>query len=345
MGIFAKTNKKGKKIWYIDYYVEGRRVRERIGEIKTQAKAALAKRMGDIVTGKYELKKAAKSPRFDRFCDDYLEWAKLNKKSWQRDNYSILELKKYFGAKRLSEISVWAIESYKQKRMHTRNRRGSFPAPATVNRELACLKKMFSLAAKWDKTTGNPVKSVALMREREAGRRLTALEKHQLINACNSHLRPIVIFALNTGKRLSEILNLRWSDVNFDTWHITIRESKSGDSWTIPVNSVVQELLQSLPKSPEWVFPNRKGGRLKSIKDGWYAAVKRSKISHCRFHDLRHTWASEMGEHTDLKTLMKLGGWKTADIPMRYIHPTVSYERDALEKLAEKNSQAKREKY
>jgi integrase len=112
------------------------------------------------------------------------------------------------------------------------------------------------------------------------------------------------------------------------------------------VNSTVRKLLEGLPQRSEWVFSHNNGGQIKSIKDAWNNAVKRAGIGHCRFHDLRHTWASEMGEHTDLRTLMDLGGWKTAEIPMRYVHPVEDHKRDCLERLAQRNSHnsLKREK-
>lgn len=166
MGVFSKISSDGKKIWYIDYYVDGLRKREKIGESKTQAKAVLAKRKGEIVSGKFKLKDAIKTPSFDKFAHDYLEWAKLNKKSWERDQDSIGHLARHFGAKRLSEIHTWHVEKYKRERMREVSKKtGKTPSPATVNRELACLKKMLSLAVRWDKALKNPAKSVELIRE------------------------------------------------------------------------------------------------------------------------------------------------------------------------------------
>ena len=247
MGLYSRKSKDGKSIWYIDFYFEGRRVRERIGESKTQAKAVLAKRKGEIVSGKYQLIQNQKTPRFDLFCNDYFAWAKLNKKSWKRDRSSLKNLKNYFGGRRLAEITTWDVEQYKQMRVTDVGKRSAHPASATINRELACLKKMYSLAIKWGKAFQNPAKSVSLLKESAAGRRLSHAEQDALINACNDTLRPLVIFALNTGKRLGEILNLQWNDVNTKLWQITIRESKSGDSWIVPVNSTVQSLILELP--------------------------------------------------------------------------------------------------
>jgi integrase len=339
LGVYSRTTKGGKVLWYIDYYVAGHRVRERVSESKTQAKAVLTKRKGEIVSGTFHLNDARKTPRFEQFAVEYLTWARQHKRSWWRDEHSLKHLKAFFGARRLSEITTWLVERYKQERLTANGKNGKTPANATVNRELACLKRMYSLAIKWGKATVHPAKPIELLREKEAGRRLTAEEKKKLLAACAEELQPIVRLAMQTGRRRSELLNLSWSDVNLETGTMTLRETKTSDSETIPVNSEVRRLLLQLPRLSQWVFSTPNGSKVKSIRTAFENAVARSGIGHCRFHDLRHTWASEMGEHTDLKTLMKLGGWKRPDVPMRYVHPAEAHERECLEKLAQKQSQ------
>ncbi len=66
--VYPRMSKNGKVLWYIDYYVDGHRVRERVGESKTQAKAVLTKRKGEIVSGAFQLNNARKTPHFDQFA-------------------------------------------------------------------------------------------------------------------------------------------------------------------------------------------------------------------------------------------------------------------------------------
>lgn len=338
LGVYSRKKQDGSVLWYIDFYVDGKRVRERVGESKTQAKAVLQKRKGEVVTGRFQLKDTRKTPLLSEFANDYIAWAKQHKRSWSRDEHSLKHLLKRLGTRRLAEIGTWEVETYKRERLSEKSKqqRDKLVAPATVNRELSCLKRMYSLAIKWGKITDNPAKNVQKMREHEGGRRLTTEEKERLLRACSEELRPFVLMAMQTGRRLSELLNLKWSEVAPDFKGIKILAPKNGETQVIPVSSLVQRLLSELPRRSEWVFSSGKGGQVKSFRTAWENAVARAKLGRCRFHDLRHTWASEMGEHTDLRTLMMLGGWKRIEMPMRYVHPNSTHAFACLEKLAEK---------
>ena len=143
MGIF----KKGKN-WYIDYYDQNkRRRREMIDPNKRQAEIVLQKRKVQVAENKFlDIKKVEKI-KFKEFAKMYLEvYAKLNKRSWTRDETSINNLNKFFGEKYLHEITTIDIEKYK------RNRKEKVTG-STVNRELACLRIMFNKAIEWGKFT------------------------------------------------------------------------------------------------------------------------------------------------------------------------------------------------
>jgi hypothetical protein len=98
LGVYPRILKNGKVLWHIDYYVEGHRVRERVGESKTQTKAVLAKRKGEIVSGMFQLNNARKTPHFDEFASEYLTWAKQHKRSWWRDEHLLKHLKAFVGS-------------------------------------------------------------------------------------------------------------------------------------------------------------------------------------------------------------------------------------------------------
>ncbi len=100
--------------YWIDYWTDGRRVRESTHTInKRAAVRCLASRYGDVVQGKFNLEKVKRSPLFRDFAEAYLEWAKEHKKSWERDWYSIKQLIPIFGNRRLSTINPFLIEGYK----------------------------------------------------------------------------------------------------------------------------------------------------------------------------------------------------------------------------------------
>ncbi len=322
MAVFKKN-----KIWYIDYYYQGRRIREAIGESKKLAEKALVIRKAEIVQGKFEIQSIEPSIAFDELATMYIEYAKINKKSWKRDVTSLRSLLLFFGNKRLKDISPFLVEKYKQKRKEE-------VKPATVNRELACMKHMFSLAIKWGKTTKNPVKEVKLFKENNQRLRfLTEDEIYRLIESCSKQFKPVVITAINTGMRLNEILGLKWKDIDFERNLIILDESKSGSPRQIPISDVLKETLINLnPKSTEeHLFLNKFGKPYRDVREAFDRALRKAKIYNFRFHDLRHTFASHLVmSGIDLVTVKELLGHKTIQMTMRYSHLSGKHKQQAV---------------
>ena len=247
MGVFKRTSKKksGKsEYWYIDYVFEGKRKWEsvgRVGEVsKADAKKLLALRRTEILQAKFKTPKNRSIPTFSEFAQEYLEYAKQNKKSWERDMYSLRKLVPFFGNYKLSVISPILIERYKLERIE-------HVSPRTVNIELVLLKRMFNLAISWDKCESNPLQRVNLFKQSEPKERiLTHEEEQRLLDGSPVHLRPIIITALQTGMRYSEILGLTWDNVDLEAGYIRIKESKSGKGRSIPINETLKNTLLEL---------------------------------------------------------------------------------------------------
>jgi integrase len=323
MAVFEKNGK-----WYIDYYHNGRRFRECAGTSKVLAKKALEARKGEIAQGRFGLSKSKKRVKFEEFSKDYLAFSKSYKRSYKRDTQHVGHLLEHFGDLYLEEISPLFIENYKAIRVNQ-------VKPATVNRELACLKHMFSMAIRWQLATSNPVKEVKLFNEELPALRILSIEEQdRLINECSDRLKPIVITALNTGMRLGEILNMEWKHVDLDLRIITVTKTKTRENRIIPINSYLASILAKQPMIHQYVFPNKDGKPFNSIKKGFHAAAKRAAIGHFRFHDLRHNFASNLVmEGVDLVTVKELLGHKQITTTMRYAHLSNEHKRMALERL------------
>ena len=323
MGVF----KKGKN-WYIDYYVQGRRKRERIGPNKAQARVVLQKRKVELAERKFLDIQRHERVKFEDMAKTYIEaYSRPNKRSFRRDEISLKNLIMFFGGKYLHEVIPLDIEKYRVKRLQV-------VTPATVNRELACLKHMFNKAKEWGKVSNNPALKVRLLKEEN--RRVRYLEKEEiraLLNVCSKHLKPIVITALNTGMRKSEILNLKWPDVDLRQRIIYIYNSKSGKSRKVDINDWLAETLIRLRKHPQsaHVFCNKEGVPYGNIRKSFENAKRRAGIKDFRFHDLRHTFASHLVmAGVDLKTVQELLGHQTYQMTLRYSHLSPDHRRAAV---------------
>jgi len=329
----AKVRKRGDS-WYIDYRAYGKRYRECIGSNKKLAEEVLHKRLTEIAEGKFLDKKNKLNVGFTNFVDDYIEiYSKHNKKSWKSDLARLKPLKAFFNGKYLHMITSLMVEEYKAKRIKE-------VSPATVNRELACFKHMFTMAMQWGKADGNPAKKVKLFRENN--QRLRFLDNNEaetLVSNCQGILKRIVIIALNTGMRKSEILGLKWTDIDFRNNVIYILDTKNGDKKELPMNDIVKQTLIKQPKhkdSPH-IFCNNSGKPFRDVRKSFIAALRKSDIINFRFHDLRHTFASQLiMSGVDLNTVRELMGHKSIRMTLRYAHLSPAHKKRAVDVLGQK---------
>jgi integrase len=261
-------------------------------------------------------------------------------KSFERHQMAFKALKPFFGGQRLADISPFLIEKYK------RLRKEASRSEVTINRELAFLKNMFTMAIKWGKASENPMKQVRLFREDNGRTRFLAEdEEAHLLACCGPYLRPIVITALHTGFRKSELLCLTWADVDFVRQTLTVRAAytKNGETRSVPMTAVLTDTLKAIrinaaPTAP--VFRTREGQPYRHISTAFGTAMRRAGVMDFTFHDLRHTFASRLVmEGVDLTTVKELMGHKHITMTLRYAHLAPGHKRSAiavLDRLADK---------
>jgi len=210
--------------------------------------------------------------------------------------------------------------------------------PSSTNRCLACLKSMFSKAILWGKfSDNNPAAKVKFFKESSG--RLRFLEKEEitrLLSVCNKYLKSIIIVAINTGIRKGKILNLKWRDIDFKREVLFLYDTKNGDKREVPLNEQVKTVLIETSKHPEseYVFCKKDGTLYGDIKKPFSTALKRVKITDFKFHDLRHTFASQLVmAGVDLNTVRELLGHKSIKMTLRYAHLSPSHKKRAVDLL------------
>lgn len=333
MGVY----KRGKN-YYILYYYDGHRIREKVGPDYDEALAAFYSRKGDIVKGKFDLHKVKPSPLFEDFANKYLEWAEANHRSYKTfDKPRIKCLLTFFKGKRLHEINSWIIDKFKQTRKQN-------VSPSTVNLDLAVLSSIFSRAIVWGLLKDHPMKGrkvEKLPTESQKERILTEDEEEVLLASSSGWLRDIIILALDTGMRLSELIHLKWEDVDLTRQFLTVRNTKSGRDRKIPLTLRVILTLLNRKKSPgatEHIFPHGQGNQLWRVRSAFVRLLKRINIKGLRFHDLRHTFATKLiTQGVDLATVQKLLGHQDIRMTQRYSHPSSDDMKKAIRILEKRH--------
>lgn len=180
---------------------------------------------------------------------------------------------------------------------------------------------------------------------------ITHEEADRLIDAAAPHLKPLVVFLLCTGARLSEALYLDWANVHLSRCHVDLMNAeggghgtKNGESRGVPLHPRAVAALANVPWDREGAVFRRPAGKIKQagrvwlpyesrdgagggqVKTAWAGMLKRAGITDFTPHDCRHTWATwHYQANRDLNALMLLGGWKSPEMVFRYAHTNVSH--------------------
>jgi integrase len=291
---------KGSGHWHFDFRVSGARYRGTIPEARTkpQAKQAEAKLRTLIFEGKYE--KAAKPMTFSEFLEGhYKDYCKTHVKAWrQMFNCAALACD-FFAGKHLSEISAFHVEKYKVERIRTPTIKGTTRKANTLNHELMALSHALNLAVRLGFLKANPASRVRRPKWERRERYLTAEEESRLREVINAGRDPwigdLTLFALNTGMRQSEILQLEWSRVDFSRGVVKVTQTKTCTAREVPLNAEARSVLEAREGGIRFVFAEC--GMLlhrATLSRRFKALKKEAEIEDFHFHDLRHTTATKM---------------------------------------------------
>lgn len=208
--------------------------------------------------------------------------------------------------------------------------------PGSVNRIMAYLRAVVNAAYREYRWFGqaSPPLFRMLRGEHARIRYITPEEFERLVKELPEAYGRAARLAVSTGLRQSNVMNLRWDQVDEvgRAARIDGVQMKNGESLSIPLNDEALAVLRLQRNDGEWVFPGRrKGLPLGKISHRvWTAACQRAGLEDFHWHDLRHTWASWLRQHgasTDM--IQQLGGWRDTEMVQRYAHLSLEHLRGA----------------
>ena len=257
--------------------------------------------------------------------DRYALEVSQKKKSYAREMSRLRLLKKHFGRLYLNQINPSKVALFRDLRL------SQGLSGATVVKDLNTLSHLIDTAySEWGMHINkNPVKEVR--RPKVAShrqRRLSQDEEAILIRLASKSrsfmLKPMIVFAIETGMRLGEMLNLQYSDVEC-SW-VNIRDTKNGEARVVPLSTRARRILETLPKHlySDQVF--WRWQHTSSFESTWQRLIKRSGIHDLRFHDLRHEAISRLFERgLNVMEVASISGHKSMQMLKVYTHIRPEY--------------------
>lgn len=341
--------------YYYDFTIRRMRYKKAVPEARTQAEAeqaeVAAKR--EVFEGRYG--RPAGGRDFADFVERvYKPWARDNKRSWANEEYCLPAITDYFKGRSFSRFSPLLVEKFKkhlrEQRLKCRLRHphegdcreGGPLSPRYVNYHLEILFRVFSLAVEHGElsTDDNPCRKVKKLKLSNRRERYLTDEEEPLLMAQavepRAHLRDLIIVAVGTGMRLGDQLGLLKRKVDLQRNLIHVPNSKTGRDYQVPMNEEVREVMARLvrenPES-EYVFTNPETGRpYAGVRRAFKTACRLAGIDGLRWHDLRHTFGTRLGEAGYSEaTIAELMGHASGETTRRYTHGTERSKREAVE--------------
>lgn len=312
----ANVYKRGKN-YFVRIWFNGRSIWRKAGTDLRSAQILLGKLREAAAREDIGLPKKSHYTLTD-WSPKYLDWALAHKRSFRRDSWCIKQLVEVFGSFKLTDITKTRVDAFMRDRLQQ-------VAPATVNRQVALLRKVLSHAVEAGEIDSNPLRGIKLLPE-PAGRLpvLEAEDETKILEACPPWLRFLVQLAVGTGCRQSELLALTWRHVDFDGGEIVVSISKSGQGRRVPVHPTLLEELRSrrgLPDGFVITLPNGKVPSPYSVTDAFRRACHKIGRKDLRYHDLRHVAGTRLlATGANLPEVADFLGHKTLAMARRYAH-------------------------
>lgn len=319
------ANGKGDTVYRVKIRLKGAPTQSATFRRLTDARRWEQQTESAIREGRYFKTLEAKKHTLAELIDRYIAGVLPAKKDAGQQQRQLLWWRKQLGHARLSDVSPAALSACRDALKATGK------APATVNRYLAVLSHVFTVAVReYQWMTDHPLRM--FKREKEPRGRVRYLsddERGRLLAACrassNPDLYPAVVLSLATGARKMEIIGLHWTEIDLARGVITLLETKNGERRALPMGShvrkVIEERFQHRRVDSTLLFPGETPTRPALLRHAWQSALKAAGITDFHWHDLRHSAASYLAmNNATLQEIAAILGHKTLAMVKRYAH-------------------------
>ena len=316
-----------------------------------------------LIMGRVGITQRKLAPTFSEAMKAFLAWSELEHKAHpattDRYRWSSKPLKAHFNDCRIDTITPSEAEAYKLQRSRQTRKDGEPIAPATVNREMACLRAMFNHAGKDHPDLRNPISKtsgVRLLAENNLQDRvLTYTEEAAYLAAASETLRDVAKLILELGMRPGEVFELQVRAIALEENHLRVLSGKTKAArrqldLTPTARAVLERRLKALenPKADDYLFPCEVDATrpLPGIQSAHARALELSKVADFRPYDMRHTFATRAAQGAmDLVTLAATLGHSRLHMVMRYAHPSQAHQTASMDKVTTyKNEQREKER-
>ena len=304
-------------VWWIKYRNGVQIIRESSGSRKQEdAERLLKRRLGEVVTGKF----AGLRPEritFAQLAQEVIDDYRANEKRsiGHVKRRLKLHLLPALGNIRAAEFGTSHVKRYIASRQH------AGAANATINRELAIVKRAFSLAYRNDPPKVSRIPYIPMLQENNVRKGFLEHEIYQsVLKELPEEIKPLLVAGYYLGTRVGELVELKWSQVDVSAGRITLAPgtTKNKQARTLPIYGELKQWVNKLKKERDTNWPksqfvfSRQGEPIRNFRKSWAAACQRAGVSGQLFHDLRRTAVRNMVRAgVPEKVAMQISGQKT----------------------------------
>jgi integrase len=350
---------KKSKYWWFKFTHNGRLYRESTKLAnKQKARDYASAYRTKLIEGEIGLKRKEPAPTFDAAMDKFLEESKIqhaaHPNTTRRYETASKPLKRFFRKTPIDQITADDVKEYRRRRLREKGERTKRELrPATINRELACLRALFNSYIEDGTITVNPV-------SKRRGKRGVFMEEDNLqtfslshegeekyLAECSQPHKDLAIIMLETGMRPSEVARITKANVHLKQNYVFNPHGKTkAAKRKIPLTARAADVLRRRMEQAkgDYLFPHEKDANKPLVKTNHAheGAVSRAELEKFRIYDLRHTFATRAVESgMDLVTLAGVLGHSKLEMVMRYAHPTEKHWAAAMKRLEEHTSTQK----